>query len=141
VSDLVSGVLTRISELEQEQLAVLIDGHTRWTYEGEKAAADCFDCDWTQVGSEDEVNAAADEHMLSQHPTPELRLCRAHRQIVELHKITVTGTEHWDPMTRQRVTDYDVDCETCGCFSTDPEDVCETLRVLAVGLGVVEEDR
>jgi hypothetical protein len=82
----VSGLLTHLDNLEREQVDALIEGSTRWTYGGDETTAECFECDWTQSGGEDVVIGAADAHMLSQHPTPELRLVRSHRQIIEQYQ-------------------------------------------------------
>ena len=76
------------------------------------------------------------EHILANDPPSVLRLCQAHRDIVALHKITVTSSESFDPMAERRVTDHDVECEVCGWCSDDPKEACETLLALARGYGV-----
>lgn len=104
MSDLVSGVLTRISELEQ------------LAQSSEPGSAL-----WRRFASE-----AWDEHIVQWQPDSVLRLCRAHRQIV---------------------ADYE---EAKAASDADTEDISArvgsfalglAVRAVAVGLGVVEEDR
>jgi hypothetical protein len=116
--DLVSGVLTRISEIEREALAIsagrLVEG----------MAGRRVDPDLNRY-----LDTICD-------PDEVLRLCRAHRQIVEEH-------------APRHVASLDADtwgqgAEVCRRCAIDDRRVvfpCPTLRALAVGLGVVEEDR
>jgi hypothetical protein len=112
--DLVSGVLTRISAIEEKAVKVHDErcGLVLGTISGN--LNDECDC-----GVPDSI----------------LRLCRAHRQIVEEHAPRrVASLEH---ATWGEGADV---CRRC-CVDGDRRVVfpCATLRSLAVGLGVLEE--
>lgn len=128
MSDLVSGVLTRISEIEREQLAVLIDGSTSWVDmdDADVIEVRCLQCGWKHEGPETEADNAADDHLIERHPTPELRLCRAHRQIVEMAQRAAEAGENALMTAGEHARAATLD---------------EVVELLAVGLGVVEEDR
>lgn len=184
MADLVSGVLTRISEIEEGLRARSVDPfaglsddelhqhcwHPAYEYrttEGQRKAWD--DADTPPEGDGWELNITSrdsdaferfDYHeerywrrLRPEGPrvwtppaevTDGLRLCRAHRQIVDEHASLHTHVEaggggRWCAdcgVPADDCTRYDQDyCQRCG---TRP---CNTLRILAVGLGVVEEDR
>jgi hypothetical protein len=122
----VSALLAKIAQVEREELNVLIDGYTGWTTTGdsEEVRAECHLCDsWATEGAEESTNREADRHMMEQHPTPALRLCRAHRDIISLY----TGAL----FTQSCHPEYSGNNGYVKAME-------ETLRVLARGLGVEE---
>lgn len=137
MDDLVSGVLTRISELERLAQAAT-QGAWEWRDAGGVAK---YALTATAPGQRwpgsivvpslhpDAYPSKADADLIAAHgPDSVLRLCRAHRQIVEQY---------------QRAQELLTDGRFTGSVAESNEAAARSLRVaveaLAVGLGVVEE--
>lgn len=142
MSDLVSGVLIRLDELEQCATAA---GHG-FGHLGLGSLLN-LNAGWTQLDLTDNVRPTYDQRFVREFgPEAVLRLCRAHRQIVELHTGAhtcremhegvyppdwPTGTGRGEPGETWRHASEEY-------FEADRP--CPTLVDLAVGLGVVEEE-
>jgi hypothetical protein len=128
MTDLVARLLDKIEEFEfAAKTAVANEGGGRWVSNGEVLFAvrrDGGECpvaaSVTEAGWAEETGA----HLTINDPDSVLRLCRAHRDIIERHAETPVA-----PGRRETT------CVECGSVSGWP---CPTLRDLARGLGVEE---
>jgi hypothetical protein len=135
VTDLVSGVLTRISEIERAATAAAREAQDgNWHHSG-----DAEDVYTDETGSVVVVGPwscglfAAGAHIAANDPNSILRLCRAHRQIVDMYvHAKQQPVAESVPHSKGRGLDH---ASAMGRLTT----LGLVLEVLAVGLGVVEE--
>lgn len=141
MSDLVSGVLTRISELEQCATAA---GHG-FGHLGLSRLLN-LNAGWTQLDLTDNVRPTYDQRFVREFgPDAVLRLCRAHRQIVDMHVRTKRLLDQANGRVLQQVMDGTVatrqEQRDFDSLHVEKAVLQEVIEALAVGLGVVEEDR
>jgi hypothetical protein len=151
--DLVSGVLTRISHLEADAREAAKYSSAQW----DSATSAVVDLGGGDLDDLIPVPASPiANHMVAHDPHAVLRLCRAHRQIVELFPVSEPhldthgsfyGFQSRDCGEHRTVGPHRAWCFDCSewCYPAAPCARChgvhEALRILAVGLGVVEEDQ
>lgn len=163
--DLVSGVLTRLDELERAAL----DSKGCRGDEGKWVVADQPPTQWGDSERDPELLAGGKPiarlpaeyggyfhaaHAIEHDPESILRLCRAHRQIVEMFPVSAPhldtegsfyGFQSRDCGEHRTVGPHRAWCYDCSewCYPKAPcvrcHGVSDVLRALAVGLGVLEE--
>lgn len=88
-SDVVSRLLAAIDEPEKAEIRSRVHTYLKWRLDGsatDRFRVTCRHCDWVAVGPESDVGPRADEHAVrcvSMPISPVLRLCQAHRDIVD----------------------------------------------------------
>lgn len=127
MSDLVSGVLRCLAELEEAARNAM---QRRWLL------ADNYieDENGAEVAT---FSLSADAHLAAFAAEPEsvLRLCRAHRQIVEAYREAQGRVDRFPEEDQVRMR------EAYLMVRGYAQGLRNAVRDLAVGLGVVEEDR
>jgi hypothetical protein len=155
MTDLVSGVLTRISAIERlAELAAPGPWRPNAEHDEVLAVDDETVCDGFALSNNQLRNTV--DHIVANDPDSILRLCRCARQIVELFPVSEPhldtegsfyGFQSRDCGEHRTVGPHRAWCFDCSewCYRNAPCARChgvhEALRILAVGLGVVEEDR
>lgn len=123
IRDVVSKLSAVLDEIERRELNHLGEREVRWELfadfdPSDNIRATCF-CDAEFTGTEEDVNTRVDEHLKTCRPTPDLRLCLAHRRIIASYY-------HWVETAEGEFVDATI--------RTDTLEV--VIRELAVGFGI-----